>query len=170
MVYCDASLQLVLCKQQLTIMKALTFNWGHGIFLFYVIFASVLFYAVFRSTQYDHSLVVDNYYEYDLAYQEQFERLENTAQLSDPLLMNWIKDTKQFGLIFPAEITSTISGVIHFYRPDKKSLDWSIPLVVNEGNEMPIDLSKVPTGRWKVKILWEAGGIPYFNERTLDLR
>ena len=151
-------------------MKALTFNWGHGIFLFYVIFASVLFYAVYRSTQHDNSLVVENYYEHDLAYQGQYERLENTANLSEPLLMRWTNDTKQFQMMFPAEIKTLVSGEVQFYRPDNKSLDWSIPLVVNEQNEMSIDLSKTPMGRWTVKVYWEAAGTTYFAERVLDIR
>ncbi|MEL7247525.1 MAG: FixH family protein [Bacteroidota bacterium] len=151
-------------------MKALTFNWGHGIFLFYVIFASVLFYAVYRSTKHDNSLVVENYYEYDLAYQGQYDRLQNSANLSEPLLMQWTSSDKHFKLQFPAEITSDISGEIQFYRPDNKSLDWAIPLVVNETNQMPIDLSKTPAGRWTVKVYWEAAEKPYFAERILDIR
>ena len=151
-------------------MKGITFNWGTGIFLFYTVFAGVLFFAVYRSTQYDNHLVVEDYYEHDLAYQEQYDRLENAASLSEPVELKWSSNTQQFTLQFPAEITASISGEILFYRPDNKSLDWSLPVVVNEENQMPIDLTKTPQGRWKVKVLWEADGVPYFAERTLDIR
>jgi hypothetical protein len=42
------------------------FNWGTGIAIFYIIFVVSLVFQVFKSRQYDHSLVVDNYYEEDI--------------------------------------------------------------------------------------------------------
>ena len=50
------------------------------------------------------------------------------------------------------------------------SLDWNLPIAVDEANEMGIDLNKLPAGRWKVKVSWDAQGVPYFAERTIDLR
>ncbi len=151
-------------------MKGITINWGTGIFMFYAIFAGVLFFTVWKSTQYDHSLVVDNYYDHDLAYQQQYDRLQNAANLSEPLKMDWVSADEKLTLRFPAEITSKISGELTFYRPDNQSMDWSLPIAVDEANEMALDLSKAPAGRWKVKVMWEAGAVPYFAERIIDLR
>ena len=55
-------------------------NWGTGIAIFYTLFASVLVMVVIKSKQYDHSLVVDNYYEEDLHYQSHFDKLVNSQQ------------------------------------------------------------------------------------------
>jgi hypothetical protein len=151
-------------------MKGITFNWGTGIFLFYAIFAGVLFYSVYRSTQYDHSLVVDNYYDYDLSYQKHYDRLENTASLAEPLAMQWDSDSKKLNLAFPSVITAPISGELKFYRPDDKSLDWALPIGVDDTNAMEVDLRSLPVGRWKVQVNWEAADKPYFSERIIDLR
>ena len=152
-------------------MTGITFNWGTGIFLFYTVFASVLFYAVYESTKHDNSLVVENYYDYDLAYQQQYDRLENTALLEEPFKMNWSSSDKQLTLQFPAVFENAkVEGDISFYRPNNKSLDWNLPIAINEANEMPVDLSKLPAGRWKAQVKWEANGTPYFAERTIDIR
>ena len=151
-------------------MKSITFNWGPGIFLFYTVFACVLIFVVYKSTQVDHSLVVDNYYDHDLAYQSHYDRLENTAKLDEPLQLQWASTTKEFTLSFPAEIEEAISGEVAFYRPNNKSLDWGVPIAVDEAKQMDLDLSKLPVGRWKVQVKWEAGGVPYFAERIIDVR
>lgn len=151
-------------------MKGITFNWGTGIFLFYTVFASVLFYAVYESTKHDNSLVVENYYDYDLAYQQQYDRLENTAMLEEPFRIQWSSSDKQLTLQFPALFEGTeLEGDISFYRPNNKSLDWSLPISIDEANEMAVDLSKLPEGRWKAQVMWEAEGTPYFAERTIDI-
>ena len=151
-------------------MKGITFNWGTGIFLFYTIFAGALFFVVYQSTKYDNSLVVDNYYDYDLAYQQQYDRLQNAANLEVPLKIQWASSEQELTLQFPPQIEAEISGELAFYRPDNKSLDWSLPIATDEANQMKVNLSKLPRGRWKTKVIWEAAAVPYFGERTIDLR
>lgn len=138
--------------------------------MFYTVFAGVLIFVVYKSTQVDHSLVVENYYDHDLAYQGHYDRLANTANLDEPLTLEWSSETKKFTLNFPTAMEETIGGEVAFYRPNNKSLDWGVPIAVDDRNNMELDLSKVPAGRWKVKVNWEAGGVPYFAERILDLR
>ncbi|WP_367389559.1 FixH family protein [Lewinella sp. LCG006] len=146
------------------------FNWGTGIFVFYVLFASVLFFSVYESTKVDHSLVVDNYYEEDLAYQNQYDRLANSAQLKEPLGMKWQRDEKQLLLTFPKDLAATTTGQVAFYRPDDKSMDWQLPIALNDAGEMNVQMAKLPVGRWKVKVYWDAAGTPYFAEKIVDLR
>jgi hypothetical protein len=146
------------------------FNWGTGIFIFYVLFASVLFFSVYQSTKVDNSLVVDNYYEHDLAYQSQYDRLENATKLKEPLRMKWQSEEKALLLAFPTDLAGTATGQIAFYRPDDKSMDWQLPIAVDEAGEMKVQMAKLPVGRWKVKVYWEAAGTPYFAEKIVDLR
>lgn len=146
------------------------FNWGTGIFLFYTVFASVLFFSVYKSTQFDHSLVVDEYYRQDLAYQDQYDRLQNTQALEQPLRMQWSTTEKQLNLRFPETLNGIPEGEIVFYRPDNKSMDWQLPIAVDKNATMTVDMAKLPVGRWKVQVYWHAGEVPYYNERIIDLR
>mgnify|MGYP000391809356 CR=1 FL=1 len=146
------------------------FNWGTGIFIFYVLFASVLFFSVYESTKVDHSLVVENYYEQDLAYQSQYDRLENSSKLAEPLRMKWQSAEKALLMSFPTDLAGSATGQIAFYRPDDKSMDWQLPIEVDEAGEMNVQMAKLPVGRWKLKVYWEAAGTPYFAEKIVDLR
>ncbi|MEZ4984250.1 MAG: FixH family protein [Saprospiraceae bacterium] len=147
-----------------------TFNWGTGIFLTYTIFALALFFTVYKSTQYDNSLVVDDYYAKDLAYQEQYDRLQNSALLPEKVKLGWASAEKKVTLDFPDDLAANVAGTAFFYRPDNKSLDWSVPLRVDAEGLQTIDLSKSPAGRWKLQCAWEADGKTYFDERIIDVK
>lgn len=146
-----------------------TFNWGHGIFAFYTVFAGVLFFSVYKSTQHNNTLVVEDYYAQDLAYQGQYERLQNSLNLPEKVKINWQSANKTVHLAFPDEVVNP-TGTVAFYRPDNKDLDWQMPLRLDTLGQMDIDLSRLPAGRWKLQCIWDAEGTPYFDEKTLDIR
>ncbi|MEM6316061.1 MAG: FixH family protein [Bacteroidota bacterium] len=143
-------------------------SWGTGIFLFYSFFATTLFYQVFKSTQYDHSLVVEDYYAKDLAYQSTFDKINNSNQLNTPMNINYFDLTRQLSLDFPEDLTP-ISGKVLLYRPDNKSLDLTLPIQVNAQNKMKIDMQTLAKGRWKVEVDWTADKVSYLNRATVDL-
>jgi nitrogen fixation protein FixH len=148
----------------------ITFNWGTGIFVFYCLFASVLFFSVYKSTQYDHSLVVDNYYEQDLAYQDQFDRIANSKALVQKVKIELQTPTKQVKLAFPADLSAPLTGKLLFYKANNKALDWELPLMTDGDNQMLVSIGQLPPGRWKLQIHWEAGGKAYYDEKILDLK
>ncbi|MEZ4931820.1 MAG: FixH family protein [Saprospiraceae bacterium] len=144
------------------------FNWGTGIFLFYGIFAATLFFAVYRSTKYDHSLVVENYYEEDLNYQSRFDQIQNSRSLEAGLVIQLDRKEKMISLDFPKD-KKGISGEILLYRADNKKLDQHIPIQLNAENTMLIPTKDILMGRWKMEVVWETGGQSYFDKRVLNI-
>ena len=144
------------------------FNWGTGIFLFYTLFAFSLFYQVYKSTQYDHSLVIDNYYEKDLAYQSQFEKMENSLHLEQGLQINHFPKAKLITLEFPKTINA-ITGTVHFYRANDKSKDLTIPIQTDPNNTMEIPAEPFVAGQWKIEIDWQANKKGYFDQKILKI-
>ncbi|HFA48045.1 MAG TPA: hypothetical protein ENJ95_03395 [Bacteroidetes bacterium] len=144
------------------------FNWGTGIFVFYTVFAISLFYMVYRSTQHDHSLVVDNYYEKDLDYQSRYDQIKNSRNLKEGLRIKLEKKEKIISLSFPENMDG-VTGNILLYRPDNKKLDKNIPLQLNAENRMDIPTDNIASGKWKVEVEWEQGGVSYFDKKTLYL-
>lgn len=144
------------------------FNWGTGIFLFYSIFAATLFFAVYRSTQHDHSLVVENYYEEDLNYQSRFDQIQNSRSLEAGLVIQLDRKEKMISLDFPKD-KKGISGEILLYRADNKKLDQHIPIQLNAENTMLIPTKDILMGRWKMEVVWEADGQSYFDKRVLNI-
>ncbi len=146
----------------------MNFNWGHGIALFYIIFASVLIFFVVKSTQYDHSLVVENYYEEDLKYQQHYEKLANSKDLEIDVKINHDPQSESINIQFPKE-KGTVAGTIHFYRPSDKSKDLIVKIKLDQNFEQSLPVSKLSPGLWQLKVDWQAGGMPFYKEETLVL-
>ena len=144
------------------------FNWGHGIALFYITFASVLVYFVVKSTQHDHGLVVENYYEEDLKYQQHYDKLANTKALKTGVSINHDSSSEQINIRFPKE-KGNVAGTIHFYRPSDKSKDVTIKIKLDQNFEQALPVSGFSPGLWKLKVDWQADGTSFYTEETVVL-
>ncbi len=144
------------------------FSWGHGIFIFYTIFAFSLFYQVYKSTQYDHSLVVENYYEEDLNYQSRYDQIQNSQSLEAGLDIQLDKNEKIISLEFPADMIG-VSGDLLLYKADNSKLDQHLPIQLNADNRMEIPFESIVAGQWKLEVKWEQGGKAYFDKKILRI-
>ena len=142
------------------------FNWGTGIFLFYTIFALSLVFQVIKSTQYDNSLVVDDYYEADINYQAQYERKVNAAALSAPVDIGWRAADQSVVIQFPPEVEAPTGSVV-LYRPNTKALDQNYDLKLSEDQSMNINGHDLLPGRWSVRITWKDGEKEFFSEGNI---
>lgn len=138
-------------------------NWGQGIAIFYVLFASVLITALVASRSVDHSLVVDDYYAQDLAYQNQYNKTTNTIR-ANKVKIQYDRQAAQLTLDFKE--AQQIKGEIQFYRPSDKSQDFT---KVIDHHLMNISTSELISGKWKVKVDWTEGNQAYYWEETLYL-
>lgn len=146
------------------------FNWGTGIFIFYSLFVVTLVFIVWKSTQYDHSLVVEDYYAKDLAYQGRYDQIQNSLRLEEKLEIEYHSKSNQVQISFPDSIGNEFIGNVLFYRPDDKSSDKLLTIYVDAENDMMVDVSTYTRGRWKVKIDWAAQEVEYFDESIIHLR
>ena len=144
--------------------QAYKFNFGTAIYTFLILFVCLLIFVVFKSRSIDHSLVIDDYYDKDIHYQEQFDKVSNTNKLGlENRLMLKTDDPKY--LVFEIEDkTVKPTGNISFYRPSDKSLDFNKSLSFNETGKCTIDRSLLSSGKWKVKVDWKANDVDYYNE------
>ena len=101
------------------------FNWGHGIFVFYVVFVGAVVTALVASFGVDHSLVVDDYYAQDLAYQSQYDKTSNALRSNAVAVDN---DKQKQALTINFEETQKVNGFVNFYRPSDKSEDFKVKL------------------------------------------
>ena len=144
------------------------FNWGHGIALFYIIFASILVLFAIKSTYHDHSLVVENYYEEDLNYQQHYEKLANSKTLKIDVMIIHEPKSENIKIQFPNG-KGKIAGTIHFYRPSDKGKDFTVKIKLNQNFEQFVPASELSPGLWKLKVDWQAEGKPFYKEESLVL-
>lgn len=145
-------------------------NWGTGVITAFILFFGVIFTMSYISMQQDISLVADNYYEQELAYEDQMERIKNTGGLTEKPSITVDKGELQALLTFPENIKSTVyEGSIQFFRPSNARLDQTFTIQLNDEGVQTFDISEFSKGLWKVKISWKAKNREFYNESTLIL-
>lgn len=145
----------------------MTFNWGHGIALFYSFFVCTLIIVVIKSTSFDNSLVTDNYYERDINYQAEYNRLENAGRLTELPRIN-IEGTQGY-LEFPTEVDGVKTGQLHVYRPSSNRHDRVFPIAPGTKEGMSFSLDELPAGRYVAILEWTAGTTAYRHELPFTL-
>ena len=141
-------------------------NWGTGIAIFYGTFMVVMVTFVIKSKEVNHSLVVEDYYAKDLAYQAHKDRIANTNLLETDLQIS----QKQTELVFqfPKEL-SLPTGEILLYRPSDDSKDISVEIQTNELKELRLNTGELDPGLWRIKVNWEAEGKEFYKEQILTI-
>lgn len=141
-------------------------NWGTGIFAFYSLFVVALLFQVWKSTQYDNSLVSKDYYAKDLTYQEHYEKLQNAKQL--PRDVQVVNDEQGLHIIYP-EGFQQISGEILFFSPIDSDKDFTVAVAPGPEGKQEVVLGAIRRGKWKVKIDWKGDGRAFFTEQSIVL-
>lgn len=136
-------------------------NWGHGIFIFYTVFALSLLGVLIASFKVDRGLVLDDYYSLDLAYQARKTAVKN-AKIDQALKTKYNKDAQELVLNFNAPAAA--QGSVHLYRPSNEKMD--IRMAINS-NTMFVPTKDLAPGAWKVKIEWRVGDKEYYHEEAL---
>jgi nitrogen fixation protein FixH len=144
------------------------FNWGTGIAIFFSVFVLSLVYQVYRSTQYDHSLVSDHYYADDLRYQEHYDKLANAQALAVDLKIQNKRQKKELELHFPTGFEN-LAGEVHFFSPADQSKDFRLPVRPGPDGVQYIPTEQLPGGNWKVKVDWTGDGKAYYKEQNVRL-
>ncbi|MCB0520071.1 MAG: FixH family protein [Lewinellaceae bacterium] len=143
-------------------------NWGSGIAIFYSSFVIVMVAMVFYSKSFDSSLVVDNYYEQDLQYQQHINKLHNSQALPQDLTIKEDRQGKIVSLQFPQGFEK-LGGEIQFYRADDKSKDFKLKVNVDEKGTQLVSAKNLLPGRWTVKVDWEGDGRLFYKEEVVVL-
>lgn len=142
-------------------------NWGHGIAIFFACFVGFILFLVVKSHQQNIDLVTENYYEQELQYQQQIEKIKNTQQLDETVKIKSEKGGIQ--LSFPA-LSSPILGQAQLFRPSDARFDLLTELQPDGSNQQYIVTDALPPGYYRLKINWQAGNQKFYTEEALHLR
>ena len=142
-------------------------NWGTGIAIFYSLFMIAMISMVIKSCNNKSHLVLENYYQKDLGYEDFRIKKNNGKNLKTKITYNYNSNDNILIIKFPKEIES-ISGKLKLYRPSNKYLDEVYDIKLDSNNSMTINLKKsIESGLWKIQLDWKNQTKKYFNE--LDL-
>lgn len=135
-------------------------NWGKGIAVAIVLMCCGIISIVYIASTYKYDMVIDNYYEEELKFNDQAQAIENAHQLSADITMH--QNEKFLFITFPNECTSSdIKGSLQLYRPSDATRDINIPIEFIEGSIMTIPLNETIKGNYHAIAQWTMNGKAY---------
>ena len=108
-------------------------------------------------------LVRGDYYDDEIRYQEQLDRLNRTEGIKDQVSVGYDRARDSITVkLPPAEAQMKIDGRIRLYRPSDESLDQEITLALNTDGTQTVDAKPLRAGLWKVRVYWSVNGQDYY--------
>ncbi|WP_439481132.1 FixH family protein [Cyclobacterium plantarum] len=140
-------------------------NWGNGIVLVFVVFVAIMATMVtICMKQDDLHLVIENYYEEEIKYQEHIDKVSNSLESSKEA-MSFDAQAKMLDLNLPVGA----KGELHLFRPSDARMDKKIDVNIKDTEVNTVDLNSLSPGYWRVKLSWERDGVGFFEEKKIDL-
>ena len=138
-------------------------NWGWKLAIAMGLFMIGVLAVVIYTMTLDVNLVSEDYYQQELAYEDQITRLKNTESLEQKPTFGKTSDGKLIVLTFPSSIEPE-KGEIILYRPSDFKTDRRFPLKLDEANQQGFVAETLQAGLWRAKLTWESGGKSYYQE------
>lgn len=140
-------------------------DWGKGIVITLIVFISLMVGLVTICVKQDDiHLVTQNYYEEEIKYQDQIEKMINANSLDYKVLI-YDNQLKKVDLHLPVGS----KGTMHLFRPSDARLDQKIDFDVTNPNANAFDLKSLKPGYWKLKLTWSENGVDYFHEEKINI-
>jgi hypothetical protein len=142
--------------------------WPIGIAIIYTVFVLVLVAFVIFSRFHNVDLVTEDYYDQEIKYQEQINRIDRAQSLPEPV--NWIYDNKKstVNVNFPPDFKpNQVRGNILFFRPSDAKQDKLVALNLSADGTQQISTKNLTPGFWKIKVFWHVMKNEYYKEGIL---
>jgi nitrogen fixation protein FixH len=142
--------------------------WPIGIAAFFAMLISALATWAVVAQRNREELVSADYYEQEVAYQQQINRLKRSA---DAGVSIGYESSGLGGVIRiawpPAARPIDSQGRIRLYRPSEAALDRDLPLAIGRDGVQSIEALTLKPGLWKVRVHWGAEASGYYVERSV---
>lgn len=139
-------------------------NWGQSIILAYVLFAVFIGSLVVVCLRQDVQLIAPDYYQQELMYQKQLDRMNNANRLTvQPVLRvsaGWLD-------VEYAMMADTQQRTLELFRPSDERFDRNFKL--SSQVQQRLDVRSLPPGVYKARLRWTMQGKEYFLEEVIYL-
>jgi len=141
--------------------------WPIAIVAVFIVFAIFIIIFIAWATHQREDLVAANYYENEVRYQQQLDRLNQTRPLAAQVAVSYDAAQRSIVITLPGAQARVAAGRIHLYRPSDARLDRDVPLAVNPEGVQCLDARELRPGLWKVRVQWSANGKDYFFDQSV---
>jgi len=113
-------------------------------------------------------LVAADYYEQEVRYQGQIDRLRHAQQPTGPATVTYDAKARLISIALPPNYSRRKpSGSIQLYRPSATNQDRQLKLAPDEHGVQTIDASSLLPGLWKVRVSWTADETEFFVDQKI---
>jgi hypothetical protein len=143
-------------------------NWGRFITFIYLAFVAGIIYLVYGSLQQDISLVDEDYYQKELAFQKEIDQSNRAVQSNQIVKVEetgngyWIKVDSAQGSHFVADV--------HFYCPASKEKDKLFHFDSQNQAKWWIPSNKIQPGSYTIKTRWIADSKDTLMQETAFIK
>lgn len=139
-------------------------SWGYKIAATYLLFVAGIMFLVFKASNEQYDLVVEDYYEQELKYQEVIDQKQRLAALSTKVELTHKEGSLEMAL--PGDFAGkAVEGEVYFYRPSDAGKDLRKAFRI-QGNRHTLSLPAMQ-GMYDIKISWKSEGKTYFHEQKM---
>ena len=144
--------------------------WPLAIIAWFVVFAIFLASFIVWAVRQHVDLVADNYYEHEVQYQQQLDRMNNTQGLDPRTVVTFDPAAHSIIIALPATASQGATGRIHLYRPSDARLDRDLPLALDQDGVQHLDARELQSGLWKVRLEWTANGRDFYLDQPVTVK
>jgi hypothetical protein len=138
-------------------------NWGKSIILAFILFATFIAVLVTVCMRQDVSLVTKDYYQEELKYQDQIERMANTATLaSKPVITS---TERRLTLAFD-QLPNIEGGELKLFCPANAAADKTFALNATTGTTQVLG-TDLPQGMYRARMTWRMQGREFYIEEII---
>lgn len=141
-------------------------SWGIKITILYSAFAIGIIVMVIIAMNSNTDLVSENYYEQEIKYQDQIDKLKGSIELGKKISVD---QDGEFIILKFSEFSpeNKYSGDINFYRSSDAKKDFRIPFTPDDSGIQKIESAYLEKGQWKINLKLQNNGKDYFVSKDL---
>ena len=139
-------------------------NIGNWIVVSFVLFAAFIGTLVVVCLREDISLVSKDYYEEELAYEDQIQRLNNVAGLTEKPVIKVVDHMVQVEF---NQFSSIEHAELKIFCPSNASMDRKFLVKSSEETVQYFQLDPLQKGMHRAKLQWEMNGKEFYLEEVI---
>jgi len=144
--------------------------WPIGITAFLVVFAGCVAGFIAFAVRQQNDLVRPDYYEEEIRYQTQMNRIERTHSLGTSAAVTADVAGRELTVRIPVSHLATLSlGTVQLYRPSDAGRDRVVKLTPSAEGRQVVSLTDLEPGLWRARVRWTSGGLEYSMDDALVL-
>jgi|SRR5215471_3983915 len=144
-------------------------NWGTGITLAYLAFATGTMAVVVFAVRRPVDLVATDYYAQSLRQDQQMDAVRNARDLGAQAAIVQ-PGGRSVVVSIPRAQAASAHGTVTLYRASDASADRVFPLEADAEGRQSIALDGLAPGSWLVRVRWNADGREFYVEQHVFLR